>query len=136
MPSDSPPSYQAAVGQPGQPGGPGRGPALKVTTPQGETRTASQDALGDTGTTRRPGHSRSASDVSDISDVESDGGVSPGLLDEEGRRSMDDEQRELPEGWVRCWDPKWVSPTPPQLYLLKIMPSRVSLKQTSLMICI
>jgi hypothetical protein len=27
-------------------------------------------------------------------------------MTEDGRRSMDDEQRELPQGWVRCFDAK------------------------------
>lgn len=30
-------------------------------------------------------------------------GMSP-----EERREMADEYRELPEGWVKCWDPKYV----------------------------
>jgi len=45
-----------------------------------------------------------AADGSDSSDDE-DGFLHPDMT-ENDRRSFDDEHRDLPEGWVRCWDPK------------------------------
>lgn len=41
-----------------------------------------------------------------ISTVSSDGDAGAGLIDDETRISMDDERRDLPQGWVRCFDPK------------------------------
>ena len=47
---------------------------------------------------------RSRTNDSDSSD--SSDGLGPSLIDEDDRKSMDDEQRDLPPGWVRCFDPK------------------------------
>ncbi|EIW68415.1 hypothetical protein M231_00264 [Tremella mesenterica] len=99
MPDDSPPSYQTTMAQ----------PALNITSPSGVTHPANSDpALANTGPVHRPSHNRADSDASSMSDISdaSEAGLTPGLVDEEGRRSMDDEQRELPQGWVRCFDPK------------------------------
>jgi hypothetical protein len=91
MPTDAPPSYDTATHDQ---------PAVRVTTPAGGTQPASSDAS-------RPGGGlhRSRTNDSDSSDSD-DGMLSPGLVNEEGRRSMDDERRDLPPGWVRCFDPK------------------------------
>ena len=91
MPTDVPPSYDTAThGQ----------PAVQVTTPAGNTQPASADVSNGGGGLER---SRTNETVSSIS---SDDLLSPGLVDEEGRKSMDDERRDLPDGWVRCFDPK------------------------------
>jgi hypothetical protein len=42
-----------------------------------------------------------------VSSVSSNGTLG-GELDEDTRKSLDDERRDLPEGWVRCFDPKSV----------------------------
>jgi hypothetical protein len=47
------------------------------------------------------GRSRTNDTVSTIDSADLD----PGLVDDEGRKSMDDERRDLPPGWVRCFDP-------------------------------
>ena len=93
--SDAPPSYTAATGNKATPG-------VQVTDPQGETHRANSTSVV---SGQRPGHARASSDAgSMLSDV-SDGDLHlPGT--DESRRSMDDERRELPEGWVRCFDPK------------------------------
>ena len=49
--------------------------------------------------------SRSVSNAS-MSSVSSAGSEFEDKLGVEGRRSMDDERRGLPPGWVRCFDPK------------------------------
>lgn len=38
-------------------------------------------------------------------DVEGGGDPFEGMSEDE-RREMADEYRELPDGWVKCWDPK------------------------------
>ncbi|WRT68629.1 uncharacterized protein IL334_005607 [Kwoniella shivajii] len=92
QPTDAPPPYS----------GSGDRPNVSVTSPAGDVRSASSDALANQG---RPVHRRNPSDVSDVSDLTDE----ETLLDPkevETRRSMDDEQRDLPDGWVRCFDPK------------------------------
>ncbi|KZO93129.1 hypothetical protein CALVIDRAFT_268620 [Calocera viscosa TUFC12733] len=42
---------------------------------------------------------------------------SAGNVDDMNRASMEDEMRELPEGWIREWDPKCVPPPPSNLSL-------------------
>jgi len=91
MPTDAPPSYDTATN--GQ-------PAVRVTTPAGNTQPASSDASNQ-GTAME----RTRTNETESSDS-SDDLLSPGLVDEEGRKSMDDERRDLPPGWVRCFDPK------------------------------
>ncbi|KAL7422381.1 hypothetical protein Q5752_003027 [Cryptotrichosporon argae] len=97
MPDSPPPSYERTA--------PAPAPALEVTTPAGAHVLPDASAGG-----VRPRHARTgsaasaASDTSELTDDEG-GGLHPGL-DEDGRRSMDDERRDLPEGWVRCFDPK------------------------------
>ncbi|WWC63520.1 uncharacterized protein I303_106123 [Kwoniella dejecticola CBS 10117] len=90
-PTEPPPPYQAG----------GARPNVSVTNPQGDVRSASSDAAQ-----ARPGHQRNMSNVSDVTDLTDE--EEPKLDDKEieTRRSMDDEQRDLPEGWVRCFDPK------------------------------
>ncbi|ORY29680.1 hypothetical protein BCR39DRAFT_588260 [Naematelia encephala] len=91
MPTDAPPSYETVA----------HNPELNVTDPTGHTdlpRTASQSD------TQHP-FQRSQSNSS-ISTVSSSGLGADDLVGDEGRRSMDDEARELPPGWVRCFDPK------------------------------
>ncbi|WWC90578.1 uncharacterized protein L201_005514 [Kwoniella dendrophila CBS 6074] len=91
---EAPPPYQS--------GGGGR-PNVSVTTPLGDVRSASSDAVTQG---NRPAHQRNISNASDVSDLTDE---EPQQLDPKEvdiRRSMDDEQRDLPEGWVRCFDPK------------------------------
>lgn len=40
--------------------------------------------------------------------MDADGLMPPLRDDVEARKSMDDEYRELPEGWIRCFDKKYV----------------------------
>ncbi|WWD02174.1 hypothetical protein V865_000212 [Kwoniella europaea PYCC6329] len=91
-PTEAPPPYQ--------PGG--ARPNVSVTTPSGDVRTTSQDAVAQ----NRPGHQRASSNVSDVSDLTDEEQDKLDPKEVEMRRSMDDEQRDLPEGWVRCFDPK------------------------------
>lgn len=94
----APPPYDHAVTQPANQRGQ---PALNVTNPFGETHRAnSADALNDTGNLQRM--------RSNDSTASSDGGFGMGEEPNETRRSMDDEMRDLPKGWVRCFDPKSV----------------------------
>ncbi|WVW85398.1 hypothetical protein I302_107436 [Kwoniella bestiolae CBS 10118] len=94
-PTEAPPPYQPGDTRPN----------VSVTNPSGDVRTASQDAVQTQND--RPGHQRTPSNVSDLSDLtdeEDQNKLDPKEV--EMRRSMDDEQRDLPEGWVRCFDPK------------------------------
>lgn len=75
---DAPPSYDKAVAQ----------PQVNVTAPQ-DNLSRQRSNASTASTTSEP-------DVTHLA---------PGMT-EDGRRSMDDERRELPEGWVRCFDPK------------------------------
>jgi hypothetical protein len=95
MPSDQPPSYQNAVGS-------SQAPALNVTEPSGETHRASSFPQPQQ---QHHGLERTTSNESFASDLSSDGGLGANIP-EDGRRSMDDEMRDLPKGWVRCFDPK------------------------------
>ncbi|OXB35729.1 hypothetical protein J007_04557 [Cryptococcus neoformans] len=85
MPSDPPPPYQPADAS-------GKS-NLQATAPQSTTQSAS--AGGNT-------MQRSPTNMSEISHTSSEGNDID-LNDE--LRDMDDEQRDLPPGWVRCFDP-------------------------------
>lgn len=89
MPTGNPPAYDQAVGN-------HNGPSVNVTSPFGDTRSGSNAQGG--------GDLHRSKTNETVSSVESDA-LGPGLVDEEGRKSMDDEQRDLPDGWVRCFDP-------------------------------
>ncbi|WVR09412.1 hypothetical protein IAU60_006479 [Kwoniella sp. DSM 27419] len=54
----------------------------------------------------RPAVNRVASNASTDSSLSDDDLLQIDPRDEDTRRSMDDEQRDLPEGWVRCFDTK------------------------------
>ncbi len=91
--SGAPPPYETATGK----------PSLNITSPQGQTHRAnSKDGTNNQGNLQRM---RSSDSVS--STVSSDGGFKSGVP-EDDRRSMDDEMRDLPKGWVRCFDSKWI----------------------------
>jgi hypothetical protein len=85
--SDNPPSYYNAMSH----------PQVAVTNPAGRTAPAQAGPVHDL--ERQRSNASTASTVSDDNDH-----LAPGMT-EDGRRSMDDEQRELPTGWVRCFDP-------------------------------
>jgi hypothetical protein len=100
MPTDAPPAYNTAVQQPA--------PGVQITTPRGEHHL---DPMAQTHAATRPagGRERASSNASTLSSVSDDSDNGLGVRDlvgEEGRRSMDDEARELPDGWVRCFDVK------------------------------
>jgi hypothetical protein len=100
MPSDAPPSYDNAINSNAQ------GPALNITAPGGETHRASSFSEQPA----QSGHNleRATSNESFMSDS-TDGGLGArSSIPEDGRRSMDDEMRDLPKGWVRCFDAKFV----------------------------
>ncbi|RSH82291.1 hypothetical protein EHS25_006001 [Saitozyma podzolica] len=88
MPSDNPPTYETAVST---------APAVSVTDPSGAaipSNTANGVAAGG-GLDRAVSHAPTSG---------SDGlGVD---INDDDARSMDDERRSLPKGWVRCFDPK------------------------------
>jgi hypothetical protein len=90
MPSDNPPTYETAVST---------APAVSVTDPSGAAippNTANGAAPG-------PGAGLHRA-FSNASTSGSDGlGVD---INDDDARSMDDERRSLPKGWVRCFDPK------------------------------
>ena len=101
MPTEPPPSYETALTQP--PNQAAARPGVSVTSPQGQTRSASSDQAAGTAPLARTTANESLASVS------TDGGLgAEDLIGEEGRRSLDDERRDLPEGWVRCFDAKWV----------------------------
>ncbi|KAL0247365.1 hypothetical protein I308_104401 [Cryptococcus tetragattii IND107] len=86
MPSDPPPPYQPADASSKS--------NLQTTAPQGATQSASAGGNA---------MQRSPTNMSGISDTSTEG-TDIDLNDE--LRDMDDEQRDLPPGWVRCFDPK------------------------------
>lgn len=86
MPSDPPPPYQPADASSKS--------NLQTTAPQGVTQSASAGGNA---------MQRSPANMSGISDTSTEG-TDIDLNDE--LRDMDDEQRDLPPGWVRCFDPK------------------------------
>lgn len=86
MPSDPPPPYQPADAS-------GKS-NLQATAPQVATQSASAG--------RNP-MQRSPTNISEISNTSSEG---TGIDLNDELRDMDDEQRDLPSGWVRCFDPK------------------------------
>lgn len=88
MPSDNPPTYETAVST---------APAVSVTDPSG----AAIPPNTTNGVGAGAGLNRA---VSYASTSGSDGlGVD---INDDDARSMDDERRSLPKGWVRCFDPK------------------------------
>lgn len=97
--SNLPPGYTEAVKAPLD-AREGHGPNINVTNPQGETRRSAELPPG--------GGShldRQISNASTISTVSSTGMPEVEGMDEEQRKELDDEMRDLPEGWVRCFDP-------------------------------
>ena len=95
--SGQPPSYDTAVTNPAH------NPALKVTDPTGHTN--SQASLGNSVSTNGLTRSTSATSYASVDTVSSVGSPER-LVDDDGLRELDDEMRELPKGWVRCFDPK------------------------------
>jgi hypothetical protein len=91
--SSQPPPYEAATQS-------GARPNVAVTNPFGETRSASMAS-------EQNNLERVRTNESAVSSVSSNGTLG-GELDEDTRKSLDDERRDLPEGWVRCFDPKSV----------------------------
>jgi hypothetical protein len=85
MPTDNPPSYDIAATQPGL-----------------DTQHLAVPSDHGNHTSTRLARSRSNESATSVS---SDG-LTSDLLDDDGRRSMSDEMRDLPPGWVRCWDEK------------------------------
>jgi hypothetical protein len=95
MPQDAPPSYHAAVQQNTN------APSLNVTGTNGVTHR--QNSVPSV--PQHQGLERVASNESYMSDS-TDGGLHASHVPDDDRMSMDDEFRELPKGWVRCFDPK------------------------------
>jgi hypothetical protein len=100
--SGLPPSYDAAVG--------GHAPSINVTSaPQSTSQ-------------HNPAHSHGqhlsafADDDSSEDEMDSHGMLHPLKDDVEARKSMDDEYRELPEGWIRCFDKKYAPLFPSLLF--------------------
>ena len=83
MPIDAPPSYNAAATQHGS-----------------DTQHLAVPLNQDSHNNNHLARSRSNESATSVS---SDGHQSD-LLDDDGRKSMSDEMRDLPRGWVRCWD--------------------------------
>jgi len=73
---------------------------VNITAPSGETHRASSFPQPEQNNLERSRTNESFMSTS------TDGGYGNSGIPEEGRRSMDDELRELPKGWVRCFDPK------------------------------
>lgn len=97
--SSQPPGYNEALAAPLD-ARDTHNPNINVTNPQGETRRSSDLPPGG-------GHNldRQISNASTISTASSGGIPHVEGMDEEQRMELDDEMRELPEGWVRCFDP-------------------------------
>ena len=101
--SAPPPAYEAAVRNE-QYGGPGS----QATGPQGG-QTAHQANSANTnqkGNLQRMTTNDSISSAGDYGEDQ----YGKSLVEDDDRRSMDDETRDLPKGWVRCFDPKSVPP--------------------------
>lgn len=96
--SGAPPPYEAATG--------GLAPSINVTSAPSQPSSSTQHA---TGSHSHGAHHNEFEDDSSEDEMDNDGMLHPLQNDVEGRKSMDDEYRELPEGWVRCFDKKWVS---------------------------
>ena len=94
MPTEPPPDYNAAT----------TAPAMQLTNPQGATMNPANDTANQHGVQKPNQLERMESNVSSL--PSEDGLTVDDGLDEEGRRSFDDEHRDLPEGWVRCFDSK------------------------------
>ena len=92
--SNAPPPYAVAAGQQQAQ------PAVNITNPGGATHRANSSDMMNKGQLNRM--------KSNDSMVSSDGGYDPHVSDlkEDDRISMSDEMRDLPKGWVRCFDPK------------------------------
>lgn len=90
--SNQPPTYEAATGGLAPTSNPSSGSAHQSTSAQPASR-----------------HNHGPHDYEDDSsedEMDSDGMLHPLKDDVEARKSMSDEYRELPEGWVRCFDKK------------------------------
>lgn len=93
--SGAPPPYEAATG--------GLAPSINVTSAPSQPSSSAQHA---TGSHSHGPHHNEFEDDSSEDEMDSDGMLHPLKNDVEGRKSMDDEYRELPEGWIRCFDKK------------------------------
>lgn len=102
--SAQPPSYEDATGR--------STPSINVTAAPAQSSSSAQNTGAHTHT-HGPNHNEFEDDSSDDG-MDSDGLLHPLKDDVEGRKSMDDEYRELPEGWIRCFDKKYV-PVHPSL---------------------
>lgn len=91
--SNLPPSYDAVAGS----------PKINVTAPQGQSGKQNPASPADL-RRQRTNESVSSVDSREFLQARHDG------MDDDERRSFDDEHRDLPEGWVRCFDPKFVLP--------------------------
>ena len=97
--SAPPPAYEAAVRNE-QYGGPG-----SATSPQGgQTRQPANSP----NTNQRGNLQRMMTNDSIASTDDGNHQYGKSLVEDDDRRSMDDETRDLPKGWVRCFDPKSV----------------------------
>lgn len=83
MPVDNPPSYDAASAQ---------------------TGTDSQHLSVPANIGHHHGNRLERVRSNESATTASSDGFTSDLLDDDGRRSMSDEMRDLPPGWVRCWD--------------------------------
>lgn len=93
--SGAPPPYEAATS--------GLAPSINVTSAPSQPSSSTQSATGSH--SHGPNHNEFEDDSSE-DEMDSDGMLHPLKNDVEGRKSMDDEYRELPEGWIRCFDKK------------------------------
>lgn len=92
--SNQPPTYEAATG--------GLAPSINPSSGSAHQSTSAEHAS-------RHSHGPRHHDYEDDSsedEMDSDGMLQPLRDDVEARKSMSDEYRELPEGWVRCFDKK------------------------------
>lgn len=92
--SGQPPTYEAATG--------GLAPSINVSSAPSQQSTSAQHTPSHT---HGPQHHDYEDDSSE-DEMDSDGMLHPLKDDIEARKSMDDEYRELPEGWIRCFDKK------------------------------
>lgn len=97
QPMDGPPSYDDATANDARPS-PGlasRNPFVSVTDPGGHS-----------GNPDTKDHGLYRADSNDSGHSHIDSYKAERLMDDDKLREMDDEMRELPDGWVRCFDPK------------------------------
>ncbi|GHJ85807.1 hypothetical protein NliqN6_2209 [Naganishia liquefaciens] len=91
--SSQPPTYEAATG--------GLAPSINTSGPAQQSTSAQSASHHRHG----PQHHDYEDDSSE-DEMDDDGMLQPLKDDVEARKSMSDEYRELPEGWVRCFDKK------------------------------